>query len=134
MSFRIDPKSKVPIGEQIFNGIIFAIRKGIYREGDKLPSVRELSAQLLVNPNTVAKVFRDLETRGFIQTKRGVGAFVRQGSKAVSGTLGQGIVEKSVQELVGQAQKAGMPLKEVVKLLRQAWKLEEEDQSRGGGR
>jgi len=51
------------------------IAKGVLREGDKIPSVRELSATLLVNPNTVAKAYQELERQGVIVTVRGKGTF-----------------------------------------------------------
>ncbi|WP_127585133.1 GntR family transcriptional regulator [Paenibacillus koleovorans] len=73
---QLNERSMMPIYEQIVQQLKESIAKGILQEGDKLPSVRELSAQLLVNPNTVAKSFQELERQGVIATLRGKGTFV----------------------------------------------------------
>ena len=68
--------SMQPIYERIMNQYKELIAKGVLREGDKVPSVRELSAQLLVNPNTVSRAYQELERQGIITTVRGKGTFV----------------------------------------------------------
>jgi len=65
----------LPIYESIVQRLKEQIAKGILREGDKIPSVREMSAALLVNPNTVAKAYQELERQGVIVTVRGKGTF-----------------------------------------------------------
>ncbi len=76
MKIRVDPHSDTPIYEQMINAIIRAIEVNQLGAGDKLPSVRGLSAQLGINPNTTARVYRELEIRGFIESKAGSGSFV----------------------------------------------------------
>ncbi|WP_373238458.1 GntR family transcriptional regulator [Cohnella sp. REN36] len=66
----------IPIYEQIVEAFKELIAKGALREGDKIPSVRELSAQLLINHNTVAKAYQELERQGVVASQRGKGAFV----------------------------------------------------------
>ncbi len=73
---QINERSMLPIYEQIVQQMKELIAKGVLQEDEKLPSVRELSAQLLVNPNTVAKSFQELERQGIIVTLRGKGTFV----------------------------------------------------------
>jgi GntR family transcriptional regulator len=73
---QINDRSLLPIYEQVVNQTKELIIKGILREGDKIPSVRELSATLLVNPNTIAKSYQELERQGVISTVRGKGTFV----------------------------------------------------------
>lgn len=65
-----------PIYLQIIEIYQEQIRTGILAFGDKLPSVRELASQLAINPNTIARAYRDLETQGWITTIRGKGCFV----------------------------------------------------------
>ncbi|WP_068773895.1 GntR family transcriptional regulator [Paenibacillus sp. FJAT-26967] len=77
---KIIERSETPIYEQIVQGMKELILKGALRPGDKLPSVREMSATLLVNPNTVAKAYQELERYGIIQTSRGKGTFVAESS------------------------------------------------------
>lgn len=65
-----------PIYLQIIEIYQEQIRAGILQFGDKLPSVRELASQLAINPNTIARAYRDLEAQGWITTIRGKGCFV----------------------------------------------------------
>ena len=80
----IDPKSGLPIYRQIMEQIRRAIAAGLLVPDDQLPSVRDLAAQLLVNPNTVARVYRDLERDGILETRRGQGTYVAKGIAAVA--------------------------------------------------
>ncbi|MBB6674366.1 GntR family transcriptional regulator [Cohnella nanjingensis] len=73
---QINERSMVPIYEQIVQAFKELIAKGALREGDKIPSVRELSAQLLINHNTVAKAYQELERQGVVASQRGKGAYV----------------------------------------------------------
>jgi GntR family transcriptional regulator len=72
----IDPKDATPIYAQIERGIRAGIAVGRLKIGDQLPTVRQLAVDLGINPNTVAKVYSDLERVGVLQTKRGVGSFI----------------------------------------------------------
>jgi len=74
----IDPRSPIPLYEQIAARIRAAIAAGDYGAGDALPSVRQLSAQLRVNPATVVQAYRDLEREGFVDMRHGSGTFVRE--------------------------------------------------------
>lgn len=73
----IDPRSPVPLYEQIAARIRVAVAAEEYRAGDTLPSVRQLSATLRVNPSTVVQAYRDLERGGFVETRHGAGTYVR---------------------------------------------------------
>lgn len=75
----IDVHSSVAVYLQIENHVQFAITAKRLSPGDQLPSVRELSERLEVNPNTVAKAYRDLEVMGLLFTRRGKGVFVKPG-------------------------------------------------------
>jgi GntR family transcriptional regulator len=79
---QIHERSLLPIFEQIVSQIKELIAKGALAEGDKIPSVRELSAMLLVNHNTVAKAYQELERQGVIVTVRGKGAYVAKAADA----------------------------------------------------
>lgn len=78
MHVQIDPKSNIPIWEQIVQKTKESILLGILQSGDKLPSVRDLASQLLVNPNTVSKAYQELERQGVIETIRGKGTFIAE--------------------------------------------------------
>lgn len=79
MLSNIDVHSSVAVYLQIENQVQFAITANRLNPGDQLPSVRELSERLEVNPNTVAKAYRDLEVMGLLYTRRGKGVFVKAG-------------------------------------------------------
>lgn len=78
MFVQIDPRSHVPIWEQIVIQIKELILRGGLVAGDKVPSVRELAGILIVNPNTVSKAYKELENQGIIETLRGRGTFVKE--------------------------------------------------------
>ena len=73
----LDHRDSRPIYEQIADNFRRQIRAGVLRCGDKLPSVRELSAQLTINPNTIQRADRELEQEGWIESTPGKGSFVR---------------------------------------------------------
>jgi GntR family transcriptional regulator len=74
--FQIDLKSRKSIYEQVVDNIKDLIITGVIKAEDKIPSVRELSKILTVNPNTVQKAYRELEYQGFLYTVSGLGTFV----------------------------------------------------------
>ncbi len=76
-TLRVDPKSPMPLHAQIGEQIQLAIARGELQEGERLPTVRELSVALKVNSNTVARVYAELERAGVLETQRGRGTFVR---------------------------------------------------------
>ena len=69
-----------PIYGQIVDRVKFAVAGGVLRSGDLIPSVRELSKQLVVNPNTVARAYRDLQSEGLLESVRGMGLQVAEGA------------------------------------------------------
>jgi GntR family transcriptional regulator len=74
---QIDPRSATPLYAQIAGRIKLAIAAGELRPGEGLPSVRQLAAQLRINPATVVQAYRDLEAEGFVDVRQGSGTFVR---------------------------------------------------------
>ncbi|MBD7963854.1 GntR family transcriptional regulator [Fictibacillus norfolkensis] len=76
MILNLDPRSNTPIWEQVVHQIKELILREILLPEEKLPSVRELSGTLLINPNTVSKAYQELERQGIIETLRGKGTFV----------------------------------------------------------
>jgi GntR family transcriptional regulator len=73
----IDPTDRTPIYAQLDRGLRAAIATGRLRPGDQMPTVRQLAVDLRVNANTVARVYLELERSGVLETRRGVGSFVR---------------------------------------------------------
>lgn len=79
--FQLDLKSRKSIYQQVMDNLKELIMTGSLKNGDKLPSVRDLSKQITVNPNTVQKAYKELERQGYIYTTTGVGTFVSDISK-----------------------------------------------------
>ena len=78
MQFQCDTTSRTPIYRQLIDQIRRAIARGQLKPGDRLPSVRQLSRDLVVNPNTIARSYTELEREGTIVTQQGRGAFVAE--------------------------------------------------------
>ena len=73
---RVDATSFVPIYEQIKKEILRLVATGRLKVGDPLPSIRDLAAEIIVNPNTVARAYRELEQDGIVVTQKGRGSFI----------------------------------------------------------
>ena len=78
IEFRLDPGSGVSTHRQLVDQVKNALRLGMLREGDQLPTVREVVAALVINPNTVHKAYRDLEFEGLVRGRPGQGTFVER--------------------------------------------------------
>ncbi|MFV0516323.1 MAG: GntR family transcriptional regulator [Aminipila sp.] len=79
--FQLDLKSRKTIYEQVVDNLKELIIAEILKPGDKLPSVRELSKTLTVNPNTIQKAYRELESQGYVYTSTGLGTFIAKQNK-----------------------------------------------------
>jgi GntR family transcriptional regulator len=76
MEFWIDSSSRLPIYRQLANQVREAVARGKLQPEERLPSVRELSRSLVVHPNTIARVYTELEREGILNTRHGLGVFV----------------------------------------------------------
>ena len=98
----LDYRDARPIYTQISDGIREQILSGVLRPGDKLPSVREMAAQLTINPNTIQRSYRELELQGWIATVQGKGCFVcgvPQGAEREQAELMREL-DKTVEQLL----------------------------------
>ena len=76
LPIKLEYHSGIPVYKQMTDAIIAAVRSGELRVGDRLPPIRKLSEQLNINPNTTARVYRELELKGVLESKTGSGCFV----------------------------------------------------------
>ena len=109
----IDIRSSVAVYVQIENQVQFEIASGRLKAGDQLPSVRELSERLQVNPNTVAKSYRDLEVMGLLYTRRGMGVFVNKGIESKCREDCHRRIIGRLHEVIAEAKAAGMTDKQI---------------------
>jgi GntR family transcriptional regulator len=79
MFFRLNPQSGVPMYLQLVEQVRHGVETGALRAGDQLPTLRTVAEELVVNPNTVAKAYREMEHAGLIVLRQGAGAFVAAG-------------------------------------------------------
>lgn len=120
----IDIHSSVAVYVQIENQVRFAVAAGDLKPDDQLPSVRELSERLNVNPNTVAKAYRDLEVMGVVYTRRGMGVYINKGVEGrCREECRKGIVSR-LHEVVAEAKAAGMSENEIKEIARQSFASE----------
>src|ERR1044071_2330584 len=103
MLFRPNPSSGVPIYLQLMEQVKHGIETGALRAGEQLPGIRPLAEELVINPNTVAKAYRELEPEGVIELRQGAGAFVagQAATKKVTDTIraGQTVVAETIAKL-----------------------------------
>ena len=103
MIFRPNASSGVPIYLQLMEQVKHAIETGALRPGEQLPGIRPLAEELVINPNTVAKAYRELEHEGIIELRHGAGAFVSANGRAKKATdtlrAGQTLVTSAVERL-----------------------------------
>jgi len=103
MQVKIDNASERPIYQQIIDQVKRDIALGKFKTGEKLPTVRELASQLVINPNTIAKAYRTLERDGIITTKAGAGAFVAELSSNISKNVRKKILCEQLELIAVEA-------------------------------
>ena len=118
-NFVVDSSSPTPIYAQLDRAIRAAIATGELAQGAQLPTVRQLAVDLAVNANTVARVYAQLERDGMLETRRGVGTFVRESPSPQAARAHR---ERELRELitrfVGDAALLGFTLPELISQLR----------------
>jgi GntR family transcriptional regulator len=119
MLFRedIDPKSSIPINEQIVAQVIFSVASGGLRVGELIPSVRELGDRLQVHPNTVARAYQDLERRGVVTARRGRGMEVTPEAQALCRAARQEIIRERIRNALRGAASSAMEADEIRRLV-----------------
>ncbi len=117
--------SRTPVYEQIIEQIEKRIGAGILREGEQLPSVRSLSLELSVNPNTIQKAYAELDAKGIIASVPGKGCYVLPGA----GEILKCIAKKRLSEITSITAElllAGVPIEEIIDAVNRAEKPKKE--------
>jgi GntR family transcriptional regulator len=117
MEFRIEPSSRVPIYRQLAQQVREAIARGKLQPEERLPSVRELSRLLVVNPNTVARVYTELERAGVLATRPGLGVFVAQPKDELTRKARRDRLTALADQLLTEAVHLGFSAEEVGALI-----------------
>ncbi len=117
MEFRIDPSSRLPIYRQLRNQFREAVARGSLRPEERLPSVRELSRTLVVNPNTIARVYTELEREGLLNTRPGLGVFVAEPKAELTKRVRKERLQKLLDGFLTEAVHLGFSSDDVVALV-----------------
>jgi GntR family transcriptional regulator len=101
MLFRVNQSSGVPLYLQLTGQVKHAIETGALHPGEQLPTIRKVAEDLVMNPNTVARAYRELEHEGIIEVKHGSGAFVSQSAAGPTKVLrkAQAVVQTAIERL-----------------------------------
>ncbi len=107
----------MPIYRQIMNQIRYQVASGVLREGDKVPSVRELAARLAVNQNTVLKVYNELCRENVLRIVRGDGTYVSSNTQSIAAKERKKIVADALRQAAILAVQLELPAEQVAELL-----------------
>jgi len=122
MHIKLEPNSGVPLGVQIKHQLRLAIVSGRLASGERLPSARDLAAELNVNFHTVRKVFSDLEQEGVLRQERGLGTFVADGVPALADADVRDLVRKHVEQMLAELAGLRLSPRDVMRLVEQELK------------
>src|SRR5437764_12201561 len=103
MLIQLNTADDRPLYAQIVDQVKFAIAAGVVRPGDLVPSVRELSKRLVVNPNTVARAYRELQGQGLLEPVRGTGLQVTEAAAARCAEDRRAIVRQRLRGAIAEA-------------------------------
>jgi GntR family transcriptional regulator len=126
IEFHLDSRSGVSPYLQIVQQVRQALRVGMLREGDQLPTVKEVVGQLAINPNTVLKAYRELEHEGLASARPGVGTFVT-GSLGAESIAAQGPLRQALQRWIVKARRAGLDDESIEALFRDSFRSSAEE-------
>jgi GntR family transcriptional regulator len=117
MEFQCDPTSRVPIYRQLMDQVRQGVARGRLKAGMRLPSVRVLSRELVVNPNTIARTYTELEREGVLVTRQGLGVFVAEPQKDLSAAARRERLATALERFLTEAVHLGFSAEEVLSAL-----------------
>jgi GntR family transcriptional regulator len=126
IDFRIDATSGVSPYRQLVHQVRQALLLGVLREGDQLPTVKEVVASVAINPNTVLKAYRELEFEGLVEGRPGVGTFVTR-ALADSSFAAHAALRKDLSRWLAKARRAGLDDDSIAALFENTFRSELND-------
>jgi GntR family transcriptional regulator len=128
MDLHISPHDGVPIYLQIVNQVKYLVAAGRLAPGEELPPIRVLAERLTINPNTVARAYRELEVAGVVEKRRTAGTYVADAGSPLARRERVKILSERIDALLAEARQLGIRTDEVVELLHQrAGRLQPEE-------
>lgn len=119
MQIHISTHDKVPIYLQVVNQIRYLVAAGRLAAGDELPPIRVLAEQLVVNPNTIARAYRELEQAGIVEKRRTAGTYVTEQGSPLARRERFKILTERIDQLLAEALQMDVKLEDVFKLINQ---------------
>lgn len=119
MQIHISPNDGVPIYLQIVNQVKYVVASGRLETGEEVPPIRVLAQQLLVNPNTVARAYLELERAGVVTKRHGSGTYVSEAGSPLARRERLKILTQRADALLAEARHMNVELDEVIRLLRE---------------
>ena len=119
MDLRISDQDGVPIYVQLVNQLKYLVSSGRLEPGEQLPPVRKLAEQLLINPNTVARAYRELERDGVVVSRQGAGVFVADGVSPLARREQNRILGERIDVLLTEARQMRVDVETLIQLIRQ---------------
>ncbi|MFM7562327.1 MAG: GntR family transcriptional regulator [Planctomycetota bacterium] len=120
MQIHLEAKDGVPIYLQVMQQIKYQIASGRLQPGEELPSIRTLAEQLLVNPNTIARAYRELETAGVVEKRRTAGTYVAESGSPLARKERLKLINERIDRLLVEAFQMGFDLDDVLKLVQKS--------------
>ena len=117
MQLHISTKDGVPIYLQIVNQVKYLVAAGRLAPGEEIPPIRVLAEQLVINPNTVAKAYHELEREGVVTKKHGSGTYISDNGSPLARRERMKILSERIDALLAEARHMNVPLKEVLGLI-----------------
>jgi len=130
MQIRISLKDGVPIYLQIANQVKYLVASGRLSPGEQLPPVRTLAEDLVINPNTVARAYRELEREGILVTRRGAGVYVSDAGSPLAKREQKKILSERVDMLLAEAEQLNVDLEDLIELINERKKLLKEKEKK----
>lgn len=127
IEFHLDQDSGVPPYLQIVRQVRQAIRLGLLKKGDQLPTVKEVVARLAINPNTVLKAYKELEHAGLAAARPGIGTFVTATLSAAP-VAAHGALRRELERWLGKARRAGLDEESIDALFRDCLRAAAEEE------
>lgn len=118
MQLHISTKDGVPIYVQIVNQVKYLVAAGRLAPGEEVPPIRVLAEQLVVNPNTVAKAYHELEREGLVTKRHGSGTYISDNGSPLARRERMKILSQRIDALLAEARHMDVPLKEIIDLVR----------------
>ena len=119
MQIHISPNDGTPIYLQIVNQVKYLVASGRLAAGEELPAIRVLAERLIVNPNTVARAYRELESAGIVEKRRTAGTYVSDQGSPLARRERVKILTERIDALLAEAQHLDVALEEIIKLVQQ---------------